>query len=108
MIPAFPRTPELRRVQYWLSHEECKPGWGVAVDDRDRRNVRWACRGPSAGVPEGVDRPDHDHLGYPSGLDRNGHRFDELRDRALFLLGVAEAGFFPGIIFYFTSVVSER
>ena len=25
MIPACSRTPELRRVQYWLSHKECKP-----------------------------------------------------------------------------------
>src|SRR5258705_7412402 len=48
-----------------------------------------------------MDRPDHDHLGNPGGPDRlvtGSTRFAIVG----FLLGVAEAGFFPGIILYFT------
>ena len=48
-----------------------------------------------------MDRPDHDHLGILAGLTAmvtGSTSFAIVR----FLLGVAEAGFFPGIILYFT------
>ena len=48
-----------------------------------------------------VDRPHHDHLGHPGRHHRpvtGSTSFAVVR----FLLGVAEAGFFPGIMLYFT------
>src|SRR5439155_1058635 len=48
-----------------------------------------------------VDRPHHDHLGDPRGITATvtgSTSFGIVR----FLLGVAEAGFFPGLILYFT------
>ena len=48
-----------------------------------------------------VDRPHHDHLGHPCRADclvTGSTSFGIVR----FLLGVAEAGFFPGIVLYFT------
>jgi ACS family tartrate transporter-like MFS transporter len=47
-----------------------------------------------------VDRPHHDRLGPFGRRYRFGHRVDELCRRAI--PGVADAGFFPGIILYFT------
>jgi len=45
--------------------------------------------------------------GESSPADRDGHGFDELRDRAASCSGVAEAGFFPGIILLLHLLVSE-
>jgi MFS family permease len=48
-----------------------------------------------------MDRPDHDFVGHR----RHAHRTDSHRPQfyaARFLLGLAEAGFFPGLLVYLT------
>ena len=49
-----------------------------------------------------LDRPDHDHLGPDFGGLRVREHAEAMFYVMRFLLGVAEAGFFPGIILYLT------
>src|SRR6202034_2615345 len=61
---------------------------------------------PSRGCTP-LDRPHHDHLGHLLRRDvphTRAPQFYALR----FLLGVAEAGFFPGIVLYLTNWIPSR
>ena len=49
-----------------------------------------------------LDRPHHDHLGHPRRAPPPSSIGTTSFGIVRFLLGVAEAGFFPGMILYFT------
>ena len=55
-----------------------------------------------------VDQPHHDHLGDHRRADRGGEDARASCTLMRFLLGLAEAGFFPGVIIYLTHWFPDR